>query len=45
MPKPQARVVSVGTVGSPVKAALNAPTLFIDCSTSLPFINNLVPFV
>ena len=45
LPKPQARVVSVGTVGNPVKAALNAPTLLIDCSTSLPLMSNLVPFV
>ena len=45
VPKPQARVVSVGTVGNPVNAALKAPTLFIDCSTSLPLISNFVPFV
>ena len=45
MPTPQARVVSVGTVGNPVNAALNAPTLLIDCSTSLPLINNLLPLV
>ena len=45
VPKPQARVVLVGTVGKPVRAALRAPTLLIDCSTSLPLISNLVPFV
>ena len=45
LPKPQARVVSVGTVGKPVRAALSAPTLLIDCSTSLPLISNLVPLV
>ena len=45
VPNPQARVVSVGTVGSPVKAALKAPTLLIDCSTSRPLINNFEPLV
>ena len=45
VPNPQASVVLVGTVGSPVNAALKAPTLLIDCSTSLPLINNFEPFV
>ena len=35
----------MGTVGNPVKAALKAPTLSIDCSTSLPLISSLEPFV
>ena len=35
----------MGTVGKPVNAALNAPTLLIDCSTSLPLISNLEPLV
>ena len=45
MPKPHAIGESVGIVGNPVKAALKAPTLSIDCSTSLPLMSNLDPLV
>ena len=44
LPSPHDSFVSCGTVGNPVNAALRAPTLSIDCSTSRPLINNLEPF-
>ena len=44
-PTPHARGESWGTVGNPVKAALNAPTLSIAWSTSRPLIKSFVPLV